>query len=132
VCEKSVMARNVTFRVVGEDPLLAGAPIFANFVAISHAGNEVQFEFIFLDINELALRFGQPNADDRPDLSTEQVKDVELRGKTVAKMIVPVSSFVQLEEHLKVVFKRIAEGSRPGVAMKSNDESPKERSYGGD
>jgi len=120
------MARNVTFRVVGEDPLLAQSPLFGNFVAISHAGNEVQFEFIYLDINELAKRFGQPEEDDRPDLNPEQTMNVELRGKTVAKVILPVSSFVQLEEHLKGLFQRFRE------AAAKTEDAREERSYGSD
>jgi hypothetical protein len=126
------MARSVTFRVVGEDPLLVSSPpIFANFLGISHAGNEIQFEFIFLDINQLATKFGQPNADDRPELSAEQAKDVELRGKTVAKIILPISSFIQLEEHVQGIFRKMAAASGEGV-VQSNEKTPKERGYGGD
>jgi hypothetical protein len=126
------MARSVTFRVIGEDPLLVSSPpIFANFLGISHAGNEVQFEFVFLDINQLATRFGQPNEDERPGIPAEQRKDVELRGKTVAKVILPAAAFVQLEEHIQGIFQRLAAASAEGVA-KSNEETPKERGYGGD
>jgi hypothetical protein len=99
------MVKDVSFRVVGEDPLDADPPLFANFVAVSHAGNEVQLEFIYLDINQLALRFGQPNEDDVPaagELIEKQ--NINLRGRTVAKLVVPVSSFLQLKDHLQGMF----------------------------
>ena len=46
--------KQLPLRVVGEDPRQAASPIFSNFVGISHVGREVQLEFIFLDINQIA------------------------------------------------------------------------------
>lgn len=119
--------RDVTFRVLGEDPLDTAAPLFANFLAVSHVGGEVQFEFIYLDINQLALQFGQPGTDDRPEVE-KPTGPVEMQGKTVAKVVVPVSSFMQLDRHLHEMFKKFAE-VRDG---KKPEETAKERGYAGD
>lgn len=118
--------RDVTFKVLGEDPLDTAGPLFANFLAVSHVGGEVQFEFIYLDINQLALQFGQPGVDDRPE-GEKPTGPVEMQGKTVAKVVVPVSSLVQLEKHLEGMFQKFAEvrnGKKP-------EEAPKERGYAG-
>lgn len=86
--------------VSGEDPRQAGSPSFANFVAISHVGTEVQFEFIFLDLNQLALKIERVKAG-------QEDADGQFQGKTVGKMIVPVSAFLQLKEHLLSMFNRL-------------------------
>ena len=116
--------RNLTFRVFGEDPLDAGPPLFANFVGIASSGNEVQLEFVYLDINQLALRFGQPGVDDVPTAGVpEATGNVELHGKTVAKIVVPASSFLQLQGHLDTLFKRLKEASH-------GEKETGERGYG--
>ena len=45
---------NVKIKISGQGPLEATAPLFSNFLAISRVGGEVQCEFVFADINELA------------------------------------------------------------------------------
>ncbi|MGA2358029.1 MAG: hypothetical protein ABSF66_03450 [Terriglobales bacterium] len=88
--------------VSGDDPRQAGSPLFANFVAISHVGAEVQFEFIFLDLNQLAHRIDRVKAG-------QEDADGEMQGKTIGKVIVPVVAFLQLKDHLLPMFKRLEE-----------------------
>jgi len=101
--------------VTGDDPVTAATvPIFANFVAISHAGAEVQFEFIFLDLNEIAKAFAGKGKEDEP---------LNFRGKTVTKVIVPVANFVQLKDHLDGMFARLEEAANE---LKTIKEAPEE------
>jgi hypothetical protein len=123
--------KNLTFRVTGEEPLSTRAPIFANFVAVAHVGSEVQFEFIYLDINELAQRFGQPGVDDRPVPEGEPPEEIVLKGKTVAKLVVPVASFVQLETHLQGMFRKFTE-VRDAKQPQPGEEATEERAHGTD
>jgi hypothetical protein len=104
--------------VSGEDPRGATSPVFANFVAISHVGTEVQFEFIFLDLNQLALRI------ERVKAGAEQA-DGTFQGKTVGKMIVPVSAFLQLKEHLLPMFSKLE-----AVNETQPEKTSREREYG--
>ncbi len=112
MAEKRKVEKTATFVVRGEDPRQAGAPIFSNFVGISHVGSEVQFEFIFLDINEVAVHIqrkekaaqeGQPSIEEKP---------TTVQGKTVAKIVMPVSSFVQVKGHLQQLFEKFSGGDR--------------------
>lgn len=97
VSEKPVSG---TLTIIGDDPRAAVAPLFANHVAISHVGNEVQLEFIFADINALATQIEQAKRGEIP-------ADLRIQGKTVAKIVVPAASFVQLKNHLSGVFEKL-------------------------
>jgi hypothetical protein len=83
----------VNFQVKGQDPLDAGAAVFSNFVGISRVGGDVQFEFIFLDINQLAILVEAQKA------APSEVPPL-LTGKTVAKVVMPAEAFLQLKEHI--------------------------------
>ena len=86
--------------IIGDDPRAAVAPLFANFVAVSHVGNEVQLEFVFLDINMLATQIEQVNRGEIP-------ADLKMQGKTIAKIVVPAAQFVQLKDHLSGIFEKL-------------------------
>ena len=88
------------FQISGEDPLQAVAPIYSNFVGISRVGTDVQFEFIFLDLNQLAQILEQSKAVESPG---RQV----LTGKTVAKIVMPGVNFVQVKEQIEKVMKAL-------------------------
>ncbi|MGA2338022.1 MAG: hypothetical protein ABSG08_21815 [Terriglobales bacterium] len=106
------------FQVVGEDPQTAQAPLFSNFVAVSHAGREVQIEFIFVDINQVAQRMeNRMSAPDNPEIPL-------FHGKTVAKVVVPTWAFLQLKNHLTDVFQKLE------VAESAQQEKAGERVYG--
>jgi hypothetical protein len=94
------MASVPKLTVSGDDPRNSVLPTFANFVGISHVGTEVQFEFVFLDLNELAQKIERMKA-------SAGTEELEIRGKTVGKLVVPVSSFIQLKDHLLTMFQRI-------------------------
>jgi hypothetical protein len=112
------MPKTGTLTVSGDDPRHAGAPLFANFVAVSHVGNDVQFEFIFLDLNQLALKIERVKAG-------EEELDAHVQGKTVGKVVVPVSAFLQLKGHLLSMFNRL-ETPNEGQPEKTSSE----REYG--
>lgn len=83
-------------QVQGEDPLLTVPPLFSNFLAISRAGTDVQFEFIYLDINQIASMFKENAAPNTP-----------ISGKTVAKVVMPAASVLQLKDHLVALLQGI-------------------------
>lgn len=105
-------------KVVGDDPRAAVAPMYANFVAVCNVGGDVQFEFIFLDLNELAQRIQLVR-------KGEESPDGELQGKTVAKLVVPAASFMQLKDHLAAMFESLGEQYGP-----KQEETSTERGYG--
>lgn len=93
--------QQVTFKVIFEDPKAGPVPLFSNHVGISRAGTEVQFEFAFLDINLIAdilqrHRAGEKNA-----------SPVEVTGRTVAKIVMPMHVFLQLGGHLRGLVSQI-------------------------
>jgi hypothetical protein len=106
-----------TLTVSGEDPRGATSPTFANFVAVSQVGTEVQFEFIFLDLAQLAVRLERWKAEGGENAG-------EFQGKTVGKVIVPVATFVQLKEHLLGLMKKLE------VQDEQREKTSAEREYG--
>jgi hypothetical protein len=86
----------------GENPLDAQAPLYSNFLGISRLGTDVQLEFVYVDINQLALI---TEAMKRSTASGPQ----DIAGKTVAKIVMPGANFVQLQEHLNMIFKALKE-----------------------
>lgn len=117
--------KNVTLllNVQGEDPRVASAPIFSNFLGISHVGSEVQFEFIFLDINLVAQA-----VEERKQMSLQEARAAEQKpptvsGKTVAKIVMPIASFVQLKGHVLSLFEKFEKV----LERQSKKEHPDER-----
>jgi hypothetical protein len=96
----------------GEDPLQAGPPFYSNFVSIARLGTDVQLEFIFVDINRLALMTEAAK-------KTGNYESQEITGKTVAKIVMPGLSFIQIKDHLNVLFKALEEALQ---AQEVNDE----------
>jgi hypothetical protein len=92
------MVARVEFKVSAEDPQSV-VPLFSNFVAISRAGTEVQFDFIALDINELALKIAAQGAG--------QQELPEIKGKMVSRVVVPLHVFMQLEQHIQSMFSTV-------------------------
>lgn len=107
----------VNFKVKGE---LAGrtAPLYSNFLAVSQVGNEVQFEFIFLDLNMVAGFIEQSKAG-------KLTEPPEVEGKTVAKLVMPAHTFVQLREQFEKIFR-----SLQGVMPSNTSEDKNERRSG--
>ncbi len=102
----------ISLEVKGQEPLEACPPIFSNFVAVSRVGTEVQFEFIFLDINQLAVTAQQAQGGTRE-------QPIQVIGKTVSKIVVPASSLLQMKSHLDAIF----------VALKEDTGESKELSH---
>src|ERR1700733_6759645 len=92
--------KQIMLSVRGENPLSPADPPYNNFVAVARLGTDIQFEFIFLDLNQLALY-------------TEQVKkgeaapEADFQGKTVAKIVMPGQSFIHVRQHLDQIFKAL-------------------------
>jgi len=85
----------LTVQVKGEEPLSAPPALFSNFLGISRVALDVQFEFIFLDLNQLAQILQQQPGKDKTGAPIGPVE-----GQTVAKVIMPAAAFVQLKEHI--------------------------------
>lgn len=101
-----------TFQVQGQSPLDAAPALYSNFVAVSRLGTEVQFEFIFLDLNQLAKVLDE--------LKTAPSETPTVQGKTVAKVVMPAVSFVQLKEPLAKIFEAL-EATLPNVPEEKNE-----------
>ncbi len=110
------MIGRLQFKVVGEEPRNASAPLFCNFVGISHVGTEVQLEFIFLDINQVATQLQR-----REKEPTSEPASFE--GKTVAKIVMPSWAFAQLKGQMLAIFEKIEVSG-------GSQETGKERTYG--
>ena len=108
-----------TITLRGDDPLRAVAPTFANFLAVSHVGTEVQLEFIYLDINVIAQQIDKVKQEGAP-------AHVKLQGKTVAKLVMPISSFLQLKAHLLQMFETLEGSGDEGQPKKET----RKRSHG--
>ena len=83
----------VIIQVKGEDPIHAPPALFSNFLGISRVTTDVQFEFVFLDLNQVALIVQAAQ-------SKEGTTPAPVTGQTVAKIIMPAAAFVQLKDHI--------------------------------
>jgi len=101
-----------TFEIQGQAPLDSTPALYSNFVAISRVGTEVQFEFVFLDLNQIAKMLAEPKA------TSSELPAVQ--GKTVAKIVMPAVSFVQLKEQLAKIFEAL-EAILPRVPEAENE-----------
>jgi hypothetical protein len=116
VSEKTV----VNFRVTGEGPAGPTQALFSNFLAVSQVGTEVQFEFVFLDLNVLAEMIGQQKA--APSELAAMTPTVS--GKTVAKVVMPAAVFAQMKEHFDKIYNALAQ---EGIPPKASEEKKNER-----
>ncbi len=92
----------VMLSVKGQDALEAVPALFSNFLAVSRVGTEIQFEFIFLDLNQIALLLQKGKG-------AENSTPPALVGKTVAKVVMPAAAFIQLKDHINGLFSAIEE-----------------------
>lgn len=87
-------------QVKGQDPLEAPSALFSNFLSISRVASDVQFEFVFLDLNRVVQI-----------LQTQQgakgTAPVNAVGQTVAKVIMPAAVVVQLKDHIEKLMQDI-------------------------
>jgi len=97
--------RRLNIKVRGEEPVDAVAALYSNFLAVSRVGTDVQFEFVFLDLNKVALTMEHLKR-------TEQTEAPELQGKTVAKVVMPAATVLQLKEHFETIFRALEETMR--------------------
>lgn len=94
---------NVTlFQVRGDAPSEAAPALFCNFLAISRVATEVQFEFIFLDLNQVATTLNQLKG-------VEATSAPVIQGRTVVKVVMPAVSFMQLEEQFATILNALKE-----------------------
>jgi hypothetical protein len=112
VAEKAIL----NFRVQGEPPTGGAAPLFSNFLAVSQVGTEVQFEFVFLDLNMLATKIEVVKA------AGAQATPGNIEGKTVAKIIMPAAVFVQMKEHFDKILNALAQEGIYKVPEEKIDE----------
>jgi hypothetical protein len=80
-----------------DDRLPSLPAAFGNFLQISRLATEVQFEFLFVDINTIAV------AIEKAKKSPEE-ESVKVLGTPVAKVVVPALSLMQVKEHIVQMF----------------------------
>lgn len=107
----------LNFRVRGEDPIHSVAALYSNFLAVSRVGVDVQFEFIFLDLNLIAGVLEQMKGLEKPGIP-------DLQGKTVSKVVMPAATFFQLREHFENLFRALEEVV-PKMPEAQNDRTSK-------
>jgi len=113
VSEKTIL----NFQVKGEAQGGGLPALFSNFLAVSQVGTEVQFEFIFLDLNLLASMIEQLKTAG----ATTTAPAIE--GKTVARVVMPAAVFAQMKEHFEKIFSALAqEGIVSNVSEGKKDE----------
>lgn len=104
----------LNFKVKGEPPNQAGPALYSNFLAVSRVGTDVEFEFVFLDLNFMAVMLEQLKAAD-----VTVVPEVE--GKTVAKLVMPAATFVQVHQQLETIFAAL-KAELPAVPEATNEQ----------
>ncbi len=104
----------LNFRVKGEPPNQAVPALYSNFLGVSRVGTDVQFEFVFLDLNFMAAMLEQLKA---ADVTT--VPEVE--GKTVAKLVMPAATFIQVHQQLETIFAAL-KAELPAVPEVANEQ----------
>jgi hypothetical protein len=75
-------------------------PSFANFMQVSRVATEVQLEFLFVDVGQLALTLQKAK-----ECPTEEPQ--KMLGLSVAKVVMPALNFVQQREHINQIFDAI-------------------------
>ena len=108
----------VNFQVKGEGPGGQAQALFSNFLAVSQVGTEVQFEFVFLDLNLLAGMLEQLKAAGAGSITTSPT----VEGKTVAKVVMPAAVFAQMKEHFDKIYNALAQEGIPPKAEEKKDE----------
>jgi hypothetical protein len=120
---KPEMPKQMLVQVTGQPPLEAGPALFGNFLGISRVGGNIQFEFIYLDLNTLALMM-QNTVASNPTATVVPA----LTGMTVSKIVMPAEAFVQTEEHFKKMFAEVrAELNKAGFLKNEQGEQHNER-----
>ena len=97
---------NLSVTIKGQGQFAADPPLFSNFLAISRAGTEVQFEFVFLDLNYIAQLIESAK-------NTQRKDPFEVEGQTVTKVVMPAAVFLQIREHLNKMFDDIEKLTKP-------------------
>jgi hypothetical protein len=93
--DKAVVYANeqVLIQVRGQNPLEAPSALFSNFLSISRVATDVQFEFVFLDLNQV-VQIIEAGKQPKKEPSSP------ITGQTVAKIIMSANVFVQLKDHI--------------------------------
>jgi hypothetical protein len=112
VSEKTIL----NFQVKGEAQSGGTPALFSNFLAVSQVGTEVQFEFVFLDLNLLAGMIAQQKAAGGTGVPV-------IEGKTAARVVMPAAVFAQMKEHFDNIFNALAqEGIFPKAALEDKKD----------
>jgi hypothetical protein len=75
-------------------------PSFSNFLQVSRVATEVQFDFLFVDVNEIAVTIQK--AKESPGEGPPK-----LSGVLVARVVLPALNFVQMRDHINGIFDAI-------------------------
>lgn len=102
------------FKVRGEAPVQAVPALYSNFLGVSRVGTDVQFEFVFLDLNFMAQMLEQLKASD-------VTVAPEVEGKTVAKVVMPAVTFIQLRDQFEKIFAAL-KAELPDVPEVTNEQ----------
>jgi hypothetical protein len=116
----------VNFKVTGEGPTGQAQALFSNFLAVSQVGTEVQFEFVFLDLNLLAEMISQQKS--APTGLTVSTPSVS--GKTVAKVVMPAEVFAQMKEHFDRIYNALTQEGIPARASEGKKDERHSTSVG--
>ena len=102
--------RLVTLTLKKDEQSASTPALFSNFLQVSRAATEVQLEFIFVDVNEVAVTLQKAK-------ESKGSQEYSVHGRTVAKLVVPALSFLQVKDHINEIFGAIERelGKLPGT-----------------
>jgi hypothetical protein len=92
--------KQILLNVRKDEQSASTTALFSNFLQISRVATEVQFEFIFVDINEVATTLQKAKESDPGQIHP-------VIGRTVAKVVLPGLSLMQAKEHIYAIFAAI-------------------------
>lgn len=92
--------KQLIVQVSGTPPDQTAPALFGNFLAVARVGNQVQLEFIYLDVNVLAQMVQKTQ-----ELAASEPPQVS--GQTVVKVVMPAEAFLAVRNHMEKVFSDI-------------------------
>ena len=86
--------------VRGDERLPPLPAVFSNFVQVARVATEIQFDFLFVDLNSVASTIEKAK-------QSPQQESAQLYGTPIAKVVVPALSLMQIREHMNHIFDAI-------------------------
>jgi hypothetical protein len=87
----------VKLQVKAKETQAPSPTLFSNFLGVARVAGEVQFEFLFLDLNQMAQLLNAGKMAKNPEM-------IEVSAQTVVKIVMPAGNVIQIKDHLLAMF----------------------------